>query len=308
MRKIALACGCCWRLAAPAQAPVASKPASRPGRRADYAAAVAIWRPLAEAGDADAAFNLGQAYRLGRGVPTDLAAAQTWFERAARKGHVDAQTTLGLLLFDTGNRDRRDALAQVGGRTGRASRAADLRHRFVQRRRRGARPGAGLCLCQPRRGAGPGAGQDDAGGNGPADSARTAPEGRRPRAGRRQAAAKPAPAKPGKGGCGKAGGEAAAKATPKPTVATPAKAPVAATAATAHGGSSSAPSPSARRPKPCSRSSRAAALWPDASLSMSPRVRSRGCRPGRSKAAPRRPPPVPLCPPEASPASRCRLS
>ncbi len=73
-------------------------------QRADYSAAVAIWRPLAEADDADAAFNLGQAYRLGRGVPTNLAIAQSWLERAARKGHVDAQTTLGLLLFDTGNR------------------------------------------------------------------------------------------------------------------------------------------------------------------------------------------------------------
>ena len=73
-------------------------------QRADYPAAVGIWRPLAESGDADAAFNLGQAYRLGRGVPTNLAAAQTWFERAARKGHLDAQTTLGLLLFDSGNR------------------------------------------------------------------------------------------------------------------------------------------------------------------------------------------------------------
>jgi TPR repeat protein len=74
-------------------------------QRADYAAAVGIWRPLAEGGDADAAFNLGQAYRLGRGVPINLGAAQTWFERSARKGHLDAQTTLGLLLFDSGNRD-----------------------------------------------------------------------------------------------------------------------------------------------------------------------------------------------------------
>src|SRR5215207_301118 len=73
-------------------------------QRADYAAAVGIWRPLAEAGDADAAFNLGQAYRLGRGVPLNLPAAQTWFERAARDGHLDAQTTLGLLLFNNGNR------------------------------------------------------------------------------------------------------------------------------------------------------------------------------------------------------------
>jgi cell division septation protein DedD len=72
-------------------------------QKSDYAAAVTIWRPLAEKGDADAAFNLGQAYRLGRGVPINLAAAQSWFERAASKGHVDAQTTLGLLLFQNGN-------------------------------------------------------------------------------------------------------------------------------------------------------------------------------------------------------------
>jgi hypothetical protein len=71
-------------------------------QRADYAAAVAIWRPLAEKGDADAQFNLGQAYRLGRGVTINLGAAKTWFERAASKGHLDAQTTLGLLLFQNG--------------------------------------------------------------------------------------------------------------------------------------------------------------------------------------------------------------
>src|SRR6266550_5742630 len=72
-------------------------------QRADYSGAVAIWRPLAEKGDADAAFNLGQAYRLGRGVSTNIAAATTWFGRAAAKGHVDAETTLGLLLFENGD-------------------------------------------------------------------------------------------------------------------------------------------------------------------------------------------------------------
>ena len=72
-------------------------------QRSDYSAAVAIWKPLAEKGDADAEFNLGQAYRLGRGVPTNLAEAKDWFERAAAKGHVDAQTTLGLLLFQNGD-------------------------------------------------------------------------------------------------------------------------------------------------------------------------------------------------------------
>jgi hypothetical protein len=73
-------------------------------QRADYSSAVAIWRPLALRGDADAQFNLGQAYRLGRGVPLDLSTAKSWFERAAAKGHVDAQTTLGLLLFQNGEK------------------------------------------------------------------------------------------------------------------------------------------------------------------------------------------------------------
>jgi cell division septation protein DedD len=73
-------------------------------QKGDTAGAVVIWRPLAERGDADAAFNLGQAYRLGKGVVIDLAQAQKWLEQAARKGHVDAQTTLGLLLFQNGNR------------------------------------------------------------------------------------------------------------------------------------------------------------------------------------------------------------
>jgi len=70
----------------------------------DYATAINNWRPLAEKGDADAAFNLGQAYRLGRGVVINLGAAQTWLERAAKADHLDAQTTLGLLLFQNGNR------------------------------------------------------------------------------------------------------------------------------------------------------------------------------------------------------------
>ena len=73
-------------------------------QRGDHAAATAIWRNLAEKGDADAAFNLGQAFRLGRGVPADSAQAKKWFEAAANKGHVDAQVSLGLLLFDSGDR------------------------------------------------------------------------------------------------------------------------------------------------------------------------------------------------------------
>ena len=73
-------------------------------QKGDHEAAVAVWTPLAAKGDADAAFNLGQAYRLGKGVPIDLARAHQYLEQAARKGHVDAAATLGILLFQNGNR------------------------------------------------------------------------------------------------------------------------------------------------------------------------------------------------------------
>lgn len=72
--------------------------------RGDYRKAVEIWRVDANAGDADAEFNMGQAYRLGRGVPVDLPMAEGWFRKAALQGHVEAITNYGLTLFDEGKR------------------------------------------------------------------------------------------------------------------------------------------------------------------------------------------------------------
>lgn len=54
-------------------------------QQGDYAKAIAEWRPLANAGDPDAQFNLGQAYKLGRGVPADLNSAVDWFARRRRR-------------------------------------------------------------------------------------------------------------------------------------------------------------------------------------------------------------------------------
>ena len=88
---------------ASAQAPTV-KSGVEAWQRGDQAAAVAIWRNLAAKGNVDAAFDLGQAYRLGKGVPADSAQAKRWLEFAAKKGHVDAQVSLGLLLFDSGDR------------------------------------------------------------------------------------------------------------------------------------------------------------------------------------------------------------
>ncbi|MBW4329589.1 SEL1-like repeat protein [Stakelama sp. CBK3Z-3] len=71
--------------------------------RGDFAAAVAQWRGPAERGDADAQFNLGQAYKLGRGVPRDLTIAQSWYHKAAVQGHREAQDNYGLALFENGD-------------------------------------------------------------------------------------------------------------------------------------------------------------------------------------------------------------
>jgi hypothetical protein len=70
----------------------------------NFVAAVAEWRPLAAQGDADAQFNMGQAYKLGRGVPMDMRIAQGWYQKAAEQGHGQAQSILGLILFQSGDR------------------------------------------------------------------------------------------------------------------------------------------------------------------------------------------------------------
>lgn len=72
--------------------------------RGDYAGAVQRWRGPANAGDSDAQFNLGQAYKLGRGVPADLAQAEAWYRKAALQGHPQAEDNYGLALFQNGKR------------------------------------------------------------------------------------------------------------------------------------------------------------------------------------------------------------
>ena len=59
-------------------------------RRDGVRRAVGEGRPDASAGDADAQCNLGQAYKLGRGVPVDMAMAESWYRKAADQGRADA--------------------------------------------------------------------------------------------------------------------------------------------------------------------------------------------------------------------------
>jgi hypothetical protein len=93
--------------------------------RGDYATAVQEWENLAAAGDPDAMFNLGQAYRLGRGVATDLKRAEVLYADAAAKGHVQAADTYGLMLFQDGRREA--ALPYVRD----AARRGDARSQYL---------------------------------------------------------------------------------------------------------------------------------------------------------------------------------
>lgn len=72
--------------------------------RGDFAAAVREWQAPADRGDADAQFNLAQAFKLGRGVKQDLIKAEALFGKAAAQGHIQASDNYGLLLFQRGQR------------------------------------------------------------------------------------------------------------------------------------------------------------------------------------------------------------
>lgn len=74
--------------------------------RGDYAGAIKEWRQPAINGDADAQFNMGQAYKLGRGVPVDLNIAEDWYRKAALQGHIQAEDNYGLVMFQNGNRQK----------------------------------------------------------------------------------------------------------------------------------------------------------------------------------------------------------
>lgn len=87
-------------IAAPAAADV--KAGVDAWSQGDFNRAVNEWQLPAQNGDADALFNLAQAYRLGRGVAADVSRARQLYAEAAQKGHVKAADNYGLLLFQQG--------------------------------------------------------------------------------------------------------------------------------------------------------------------------------------------------------------
>ena len=113
--QFALALGLAAMLSAPAWAD--TKAGVDAWTRGDYASAVKEWETEAARGDADALFNLGQAYKLGKGVKQDLTRAEALFGQAAAMGHLQAADNYGLLLFQRG--DHAKALPYIRAATDR---------------------------------------------------------------------------------------------------------------------------------------------------------------------------------------------
>jgi hypothetical protein len=61
------------------------------GVRRDYSQAEFWWHKAAVQGDPDAQFMLGGLYHFGQGVPQDSAQAFAWVKKAADQGHTDAE-------------------------------------------------------------------------------------------------------------------------------------------------------------------------------------------------------------------------
>jgi uncharacterized protein len=96
-------------------------------RAGDYATALRLWRPLADAGNANAQFRLGYMYHDGQGVPQDYEAAAAWYRKAAEQGNKWAQYLLGL-MYGIGQGVPQDHAATVAW----YRKAAEQGHAFAQ--------------------------------------------------------------------------------------------------------------------------------------------------------------------------------
>lgn len=66
-------------------------------QQGNFAEAYYLWRPRAEAGDADAQYGIGWMYHNGYGLAIDDEEASAWWELASHQGHIDATFALGML-------------------------------------------------------------------------------------------------------------------------------------------------------------------------------------------------------------------
>src|SRR3546814_19191791 len=106
----------------------------RKWRAGDYAGAVAEWKEPAAKGNRDAQFNLGQAYKLGRGMAADPQKAIEFYRKAADQGHEPAEADLGWILIQTGRRDEALTMIPRAAGRGEARDKSDIGRRTVGER------------------------------------------------------------------------------------------------------------------------------------------------------------------------------
>jgi len=78
--------------------------------QADYAKALAEFKPLAEAGDVRSEYFMGFLYRYGYGVKADHGEAGKWFRKAADQGDSRSLYYLGK-MYENGEGVERDPVA-----------------------------------------------------------------------------------------------------------------------------------------------------------------------------------------------------
>lgn len=69
--------------------------------------ALAVWRPLAEGGHANAQFHLGNMYDKGEGVAQNTNEAMKWYSLAASQGHQTASYRVHVMELDKRRTARR---------------------------------------------------------------------------------------------------------------------------------------------------------------------------------------------------------
>ncbi|WP_417454696.1 tetratricopeptide repeat protein [Kiloniella sp.] len=84
----------------------------------EYAVALNEFHMLAEMGDGEAQFYLGEMYGLAHGVERDLFVARKWFLRASEQGNFDADSRLALLYLHGVGGEQSDTLALYHARRG----------------------------------------------------------------------------------------------------------------------------------------------------------------------------------------------
>jgi len=75
-----------------------------------YAAAIKLFRPLAEKGNAIAQYKVAVMHRMGLGVPKSEKEARKWSRLAAKQGNPEAQTLLGSLYYKASGEESPDTL------------------------------------------------------------------------------------------------------------------------------------------------------------------------------------------------------